>query len=88
MPELSIQAHLNEFEFRVTLRAFMWPCQELCAQSRQTKMHGYMEGQARGYGRITHFLPLPTWGSDFPWAIVTQSVGIFQTSGCHMKVFP
>ena len=24
------------------------------------------KGQARGYGRITHFLPLPTWGHDFP----------------------
>ena len=49
-------------------------------------------GQARGYGRITHFLPLPTWGHDFPWAIVTQPVGIFQTLGCHMKdmhiIFP
>ena len=41
------------------------------------------QGQARGYGRITHFLPLPTWGHDFPWAIVTQPVGIFQTTGCH-----
>ena len=50
------------------------------------------QGQARGYGRITHFLPLPTWGHDFPWAIVTQPVGIFQTPGCHMKdmdiIFP
>ena len=43
------------------------------------------QGQARGYGRITHFLPLPTWGHDFPWAIVTQPVGIFQTPRCHMK---
>ena len=51
-----------------------------------------MQGQARGYGHITHFLPLPTWGHDFPWAIVTQPVGIFQTPGCHMKdmdiIFP
>ena len=39
------------------------------------------QGQARGYGRITHFLPLPTWGHDFPWAIVTQPVGIFQLLG-------
>ena len=50
------------------------------------------QGQARGYGRITHFLPLPTWGHDFPWAIVNQPVGIFQTPGCHMKdmdiIFP
>ena len=50
------------------------------------------QGQARRYGRITHFLPLPTWGHDFPWAIVTQPVGIFQTPGCHMKdmdiIFP
>ena len=30
-------------------------------------------------GRITHFLSLPTWGQDFPWKIVTQPVGIFQT---------
>ena len=52
----------------------------------------WKQGQARGYGRITHFLPLPTWGHDFPWAIVTQPVGIFQTPGCHMKdmdiIFP
>ena len=38
-----------------------------------------VQGQARGYGHITHFLPLPTWGHDFPWAIVTQPMGIFQT---------
>ena len=44
-----------------------------------------VQGQARGYGHITHFLPLPTWGHDFPWAIVTQPMGIFQTQGCHMK---
>ena len=25
------------------------------------------QGQARGYGHITHFLPLPTWGNDFPY---------------------
>ena len=43
------------------------------------------QGKARGYGRITHFLPLPTWGHDLPWAIVTQPVGIFQTPACHMK---
>ena len=43
------------------------------------------QGQARGYGRITHFLPPPTWGHDFPWAIVTRLVGIFQTPACHMK---
>ena len=24
------------------------------------------QGQARRYGHITHFLPLPTWGHDFP----------------------
>ena len=24
-------------------------------------------------------------GHDFPWAIVTQPMGIFQTQGCHMK---
>ena len=51
-----------------------------------------MQGQARGYGRITHFLPLPTWGHDFPWAIVTQPVGIFQTPKCLKKymdiIFP
>ena len=51
-----------------------------------------VQGQARRYGHITHFLPLPTWGHDFPWAIVTQPVGIFQIPGCHMKdmdiIFP
>ena len=36
-------------------------------------------------GHFTHFLPLPTWGHDFPWAIVTRPVGIFQTPRCHMK---
>ena len=50
------------------------------------------QGQAREYGRITHFLPPPTWGHDFPWVIVTQPVAIFQTPGCHMKdmdiIFP
>ena len=51
-----------------------------------------IQGRARGYGRITHFLRLPTWGHDFPWAIVTQPVSIFQTPGCQMKdmdiIFP
>ena len=51
----------------------------------QTQNFHKTQGQARGYGRITHILPLPTWGHDFPWAIVTQPVGIFQTPGCHMK---
>ena len=51
-----------------------------------------MQGEARGYGRITHLLPLPTWGHVFPWAIVTQLVGIFPTPGYRMKdmdiIFP
>ena len=51
-----------------------------------------VQGQARRYGHITHFLPLPTWGHDFPWAIVTQPLGIFQTPGGCIKdmhiVFP
>ena len=43
------------------------------------------QGQARGYGRITHFLPLPTWGHDFNRGIVTQQVEIFPIPGCQMK---
>ena len=46
---------------------------------------GTCQGQASGNGCITHFLPLPTWGHDFPWAIVTQPVGIFQTPRCVMN---
>ena len=51
-----------------------------------------LQGQARGFGRITHYLPLPIWGHDFPLAIVTHTVDIFQSPGYHMKdmdvVFP
>ena len=52
---------------------------------RNCLLYGLHQGQARGCGRITQFLNLPTWGHDFPLAIVTQPVGIFQTQGCHMK---
>ena len=32
-----------------------------------TLLCALVQGQARGYGHITHFLPLPTWGNDFPY---------------------
>ena len=48
--------------------------------------------KTRRYGRVAHFLPLPTWGHDVPWAIVIQTVDMFQTPGCLMKdmdiIFP
>ena len=43
------------------------------------------QGQAREYGRITHFLPLPLEGHHFQRAIVTQWLNIFQISGYQMK---
>ena len=43
-----------------------------------SSMYFLVQGEARRYGRITNFLPLPTWGHDLPWAIVTQALGIFQ----------
>ena len=50
------------------------------------------QGQARGYGRITHFLPSPEVGHDFYKVTVTQQVGQFKIPGCQMKdmdfVFP
>ena len=50
------------------------------------------QGQAREYGRITHFLPLPLEGHHFQRATVTQLQNRFQISGYQMKdmniVFP
>ena len=50
------------------------------------------QGQARGYGRITHFLPSPEVGHYFRKVTVTQQVGQFEIPGCQMKdmdiVFP
>ena len=50
------------------------------------------QGQARGYGRITHFLLSPEVGHDFFKVTVTQQVGQFKIPGCQMKdmdfVFP
>ena len=50
------------------------------------------QGQARGYGRITHFLPLPLRGHHFQRATVTQWLDRFQIPGYQMKdmdiVFP
>ena len=51
-----------------------------------------VQGQARRYGRITHYLPLPEVGHDFHKATVTQRVGKFKIPVCQMKdmdfVFP
>ena len=50
------------------------------------------QGQARGYGRITHFLPLPLVGHHFQKNTVTQWLDRFQILGYQMKdtdiVFP
>ena len=50
------------------------------------------QGQAREYGRITHFLPLPLRGHHFQRATVTQWLDRFQIPGYQMKdmdiVFP
>ena len=50
------------------------------------------QGQARGYRRITHFLPLPLRGHHFQKATVTQWLDKFQILGYQMKdmdiVFP
>ena len=52
----------------------------------------HYQGQARGYGRITHFLPLPLRGHHFQRATVTQWLDRFQIPGYQMKdmdiVFP
>lgn len=49
-------------------------------------------GQAREYGRITHFLQLPLEGHYFQRATVAQWLNRFQISGYQMKdmdtVFP
>ena len=54
--------------------------------------HKLRQGQAREYGRITHFLPLPLEGHYFQRATVTQWLNRFQISGYQMKdmdiVFP
>ena len=51
-----------------------------------------VQGQARRYGRITHYLPSPEVGHDFHKATVTQRVGKFKIPVCQMKdmdfVFP
>ena len=56
------------------------------------KLRTLGQGQARGYGRITHFLPSPEVGHDFRKVTVTQRVGQFEIPGCQMKdmdiVFP
>ena len=61
-----------------------WLCNRAVESSIQVKSVGLSQGQARGYGRITHSLPLPTWGHDSPWAPIAR--------GCHMKdmdiIFP
>ena len=44
-----------------------------------------IQGQARRYGRITHFLPLPLEGHDFHRAHMTKPMGRFQTPRCQMK---
>ena len=55
------------------------------------KIHGSIknvwvsQGQAREYGRITHFLPLPLEGHYFQRATVTQWLNRFQISGYQMK---
>ena len=36
---------------------------------------------ARGYGRVTHFLPLLLVGQNFHWATVTQHMGRFHNPG-------
>ena len=46
----------------------------------------YVQGQARGYGRISHSLPLPLVGHDFQGTTaVTQKMSKFQIQGCQMK---
>ena len=51
-----------------------------------------VQGQARGYGRITHFLPLALVGHHFQRTTVTQWLDRFQILGYQMKdtdiVFP
>ena len=52
----------------------------------------FKQGQARGYGRITHILPLPLVGHHFQRATVTKWLDRFQIQGYQMKdmdtVFP
>ena len=59
---------------------------------QQTALRDTSQGQARGYGRITHFLPLPLRGHHFQRATVTQWLDRFQIPGYQMKdmdiVFP
>ena len=68
------------------------PAFTLCRRGCKTVRCGHWQGQARGYGRITHFMPLPTWDHDFYNVNVTQQVGVFQIPGCKMKhmgiIFP
>ena len=51
-----------------------------------------VQEQAREYGRITHFLPLPLRGHHSQRATVTQWLDRFQIPGYQMKdmdiVFP
>ena len=54
--------------------------------------HLHYQGQARGYGRITHILPLPLVGHHFQRATVTKWLDRFQIQWYQMKdmdnVFP
>ena len=63
----------------------------LCTQS-QRQVFLQCQGQVRGYGHITHFLPLPLRGHHFQRATVTQWLDRFQIPGYQMKdmdiVFP
>ena len=73
---------LSEFPFPVTLT--MVQVSIVCLSQNQ--------GQDRGYGRTTHFLPSPEVCHDFHKVDVTNQVGQFKIPGCQMKdmdfVFP
>ena len=46
----------------------------------------YVQGQARGYGPISHSLPLPLVGHDFQGTTaVTQKMSKFQIQNCQTK---
>ena len=45
----------------------------------------YQQGQARGYGRITHFLPSPEVVHDFHEGTVTKQADQIKIPGYQIK---
>ena len=90
---ISLRAAMHELKgsWMKSYSGLVFPCfcAHLCVPF---SIDTFMQGQARGYGRITHFLPSPEVGHDFHKVTVTQQVGQFKIPGCQMKdmdfVFP